>query len=41
MFAKDVRRERHGMKDLVVLSPVLGLLFRLESLFEARVGILQ
>ena len=41
VFAKDMRRERGIMKNLVIFAPMFDVLFGLESPFESRVGIRQ
>jgi len=41
MFAKDMRRERGSVKNLVLFAPVLHRLFDLKCPFESRIDILQ
>ena len=40
MFAKDMWRERGSMKNHMVLGPMFGFFFGLESPFESWVAIL-
>jgi len=41
VFAKDMRRERSIMKNLMIFAPMFDVLFGLESPFESWVGIRQ